>query len=113
MTIKFKNKSKRVSSLRRLHSASMNKIDIEDPYWIGNKKSWSWWCPVCEKKGLRRKLIPYKQDKYGNIVVACENPNCIKSGNFDNSISSELARLLKQMQSNSRKFYITYGGGYY
>lgn len=111
MTGRFKNKQ--TSKLRRVRINKNARIDIEDPYFVGNRKSWSWWCPVCERKGLRNKLLPYKQDKYGDIVVACENPNCIKSGNFDSSINSELTRLLKQLQTNSRKFYVGYNGSYY
>lgn len=111
MTVRIKNR--RTSKVRRLYSTGKNRIDIEDPWWIGNKSSWSWWCPVCEKRGIRSKMLPYRQDKYGDIVVACENPMCIKSGNFDQSINSELTKLLKQLQNNSKKFYIRYNGSYH
>ena len=103
-------KNKAISKQRRKRARSNQGIDIEDPYWIGNKDSWSWYCkmPNCGAK-----MYPYKQDEYGDIVMACSNPNCIKSGNFANSISVQLKRLLKQQQNNSVLYYRRYDGKYY
>lgn len=103
-------KNKSVSKLRRIKTANARKVDIEDPYFIGNKKSWSWHCPML---GCNGELLPYKQDKYGDIIVACSNPYCIKSGNFESSINVQLKKLLKKQQMNSSLFYRRYDGGYY
>ena len=101
-------KNKAISTLRRKKTAHLRTVDIEDPFHIGNKKAWPWWCKVCGSR-----LVPYKQDEFGDIVVACENPNCVKSGNFAGSINVELKKLLKKQQNWSSLYYRTYNGGYY
>ena len=95
-------------SVRKLKYLDRGKIDIEDPYWVGNKKNWSWYCP---EPTCGAPMYPYKQNEYGHIVMACSNPNCIQSGNFP--LDVEQRKLMKQMQMNSRKFYRNYLGGYY
>lgn len=103
-------KNKSVSKLKRQKTANQRKVDIEDPYYVGNKKAWSWWCNM---PGCNGKLLPYKQDKYGDIIVACSNPYCIKSGNYDSSINVQLKKLLKKQQMNSQLYYRKYDGSYY
>ena len=101
--IRFKNQNKRVNSIRRKwHN---DRIDIEDPYYVGKKGSYS--CDLCGSS-----MIPYKQDAFGNIIVTCMNPYCIKHKDNANSINTQLAKLLKQQQASSNRFYVDYEGNY-
>lgn len=97
-------KNQGIYSIKRKRTASKRKVDIEDPY-HGNRKG-AWKCKICGSE-----MKPYKQDKYGDIIVHCTNPNCVKSGNFN--INTKLKKLLKQQQMNSQLYYTRYDGGYY
>lgn len=105
-TIRFKNKSKRVNNIRRQRHGRRSRIDIEDPYHVGQQGTWS--CDLCGST-----MIPYKQDSLGDIVVTCINPYCIKHKDNQNSINVQLSKLLKQQQSISNRFYLDYRGKYY
>lgn len=107
--IKVENTS--IRSQRRKRNKKNKGDDIEDPYIIGNIKqdeAWPWWCKKCGAK-----LVPYKEDEYGDIVMTCTNQNCWLHKMHKNSINVKLAKMLKQQQMNSRLYYRTYKGGYY
>jgi len=104
--IRIKNKS--ISTQRRKKNRLNKGDDIEDPYFLGKKKYWSWTCKKCGEK-----MEPYKEDEYGDIVLSCSNPGCILNKMFANSASVQIAKLLKQQQQNSRLYYKRYDGGYH
>jgi len=104
--VRIKNQS--ISKLRRIKNQQNKGDDIEDPYIIGNKKAWPWWCKKCGEK-----LEPYKEDEYGDIVTSCTNPNCMMNKAWENSLNVKMAKLLKAQQMNSQLYYRNYKGGYY
>lgn len=104
--IRLRNKS--VSSWKRRKNRLNKGDDIEDPYFLGKKKFWSWTCKKCGEK-----MEPYKEDEYGDIVLSCTNPGCILNKIFANGPGVQMAKLLKQQQQNSRLYYRGYSGGYY
>jgi len=103
---RFKNHSKRVNSIKRKRIHGGDRIDIEDPYYVGKKGTYS--CDLCGSS-----MIPYKQDSVGNIIVTCMNPFCLKHKDNANSINVQLGKLLKQQQSISNRFYMDYNGNYH
>ena len=105
-TIRIKNQS--ITSVRRKRNRLNKGDDIEDPYIIGNKKAWSWWCRKC---GAR--LEPYREDELGDIIMSCTNQGCIANKAFENSLTIRMAKLFKQQQMNSQLYYRNYKGGYY
>ena len=104
--IKIKNPS--ISSQRRKRNQQNKGFDIEDPFLIGNKKAWSWWCKKCGGR-----LEPYREDEYGDIIMSCTNSNCIGHKAHENGLTNQLAKLFKRQQMNSQLYYRTYRGGYY
>lgn len=112
MTYKvIKNTS--ISSLKRKKNRINKGFDIEDPYLIGNIKNnqaWPWWC---KKPGCGHKLVPYKEDEFGDIIMSCTNPNCIGHRMHANSINVQLKKLLKQQQNSSTLYYRRLDGRYY
>jgi len=104
-TVRIKNPA--TSKLRRRRNPRNKGDDIEDPYIIGNKKAWSWWCRKCGER-----LEPYKEDEFGDIVMSCSNPNCIMNKAWENSLNIQMAKLFKQQQMNSSLYYRTQKGGY-
>lgn len=104
-TIRIKNKSKKLNSIRRRKTAHLRKCDIEDPYHVGKPGTFS--CLTCGSP-----TEPYKQDALGDIIVSCTNACCIKNKEFENSITVQLAKLLKEQQLHSR-YYMDYFGGHY
>ena len=105
-TIRIKNQS--VTSQRRKRNQLNKGDDIEDPYIIGNRKAWSWWCKKCGSR-----LEPYKEDELGDIIMSCTNQGCISNKAFENSLTIRMAKLFKQQQMNSQLYYRNYKGGYY
>jgi len=103
--IRFKNKSKNVNRIGRKWHNAKDRIDIEDPYYVGKKGTYE--CDICGSS-----MIPYKQDALGDIIVTCCNPCCLKHKDNANSITVKLAKLLKQQQAISNRFYMDYNGSY-
>lgn len=101
---RLKNKNKYIHNQHRKKTAGKRKVDIEDPYHIGNG---NWTCRLCGSK-----MHPYKQDEYGDIIMACNNSNCVNSEGFDGSVNVKLSKLTRELQLHSR-YYTDYLGGYY
>lgn len=92
-----------LSSLRRKKTANERKIDIEDEYHV--KQDGTWQCKNCGAD-----MVPYKQDEYGDIVMSCTNEYCYKSKDWSGSLTVKMKKLTKEMQMNSRLFYMNYDG---
>jgi hypothetical protein len=97
-----------VSNWRRTKNKGNKGDDIEDPYFLGKKKYWSWFCKKCGER-----LEPYKEDQYGDIVLSCSNQGCIMNKMYASSKQIEIMKLLKQQQLNSTLYYRRFDGGYH
>ena len=104
--IKIKNPA--ISTQRRKRNQANKGFDIEDPYLIGNKKAWSWWCKKCGQR-----LEPYREDEFGDIIMSCTNYHCIGNKAHEHGLSNEIAKLFKRQQMNSQLYYRNQRGGYY
>lgn len=101
---RIKNKNKYIHNLKRKKTSHKRKVDIEDPYHVGNKGCWT--CRICGST-----MTPYKQDEYGDIIMSCDNNYCVNSKNFEGSVNVKLSKLVREMQLHSR-YYTDYLGGY-
>ena len=105
-TVRIKNPA--ISKLRRSRNRQNKGDDIEDPYIIGKRKTWSWWCKKCGER-----LEPYREDEYGDIIMSCSNSNCMMNKAWEGSLNNQMAKLFKQQQMNSHLYYRNQKGGYY
>lgn len=97
---RIQNKNKRINNQYRKRTANQRKIDLQ------NYKR-KWYCPICGSE-----MSPYKQDQYGDIVMSCNNVNCVNNEGFDGSVNVKLSKLTRELQLHG-KYYTDYLGGYY
>lgn len=102
--IRIKNKSKRVHNINRLRSAGSRRTGTDDKYIVGPKEHWN-----CLKCGSP--MDPYKEDEYADLVMSCNNINCVNSKDWCGKLSVKLAKLCKEQQLHSR-YYTGYMGDY-
>ncbi len=103
MSFNVRNKSKTVNNIRRRRTANNRKVDIDDPY----LRQHHWKCLRCGDQ-----MEPYKQDEKGDLIMSCNNYNCINSKDFIGApLSTRLAKLTKEMQLHSR-YMVDYLGNY-
>lgn len=101
-TFKLKNQSKRIHNIQRKKTGKDRITDIEDPI----LRPHHWKCLRCGAD-----MEPYKQDEYGDIIMSCKNEFCANSKDFGGKLTTNLAKLSKEMQLHSR-YYVDYMGNY-
>jgi len=103
----YKIKAQGLHTKKRYDTAHLRRTGQGEDHYRGNPKLRGIRCKKC---GFD--MIYGYEDRLGDDVYYCTNPNCICHSDHVGCVTQELKKLLKVQQMNSSLYYRTYNGGY-